>query len=335
MYRAAVIGCGDVSAVHFAALKASDDVELVAVCDTEPARLAEAAHHHAVAGYSDFWTLYESERPDVVHICTPHNQHVPAAVAALERGINVICEKPLASRLDQGQMLLDAAESSTAKIGICFQNRYNTAVSALQERVSSGEFGAIKAASGTVMWSRDADYYQARPWRGTWQGSGGGLLMNQAIHTLDLLQWMMGQVVEVSASASTRVLNAAIEVEDTAELVLSHANGIRSLFYASNNNGINEPITLSIECEKASLYLRGDLTITHQAGLVEVVAESRNDGGGRDYWGSSHARLITDFYAQLESAQPFWIDPAEAMKTLRIIKEVYAQSQLGSPEQIA
>ncbi|MGA7205955.1 MAG: Gfo/Idh/MocA family oxidoreductase [Specibacter sp.] len=335
MPRVAVIGAGDVSTIHFEAIAAIDGAELVAVCDTDPGRLASASEAHGVPGYADVAAMLDEVRPDVVHVCTPHNQHADPAIAALERGINVISEKPLASTLADGERLAAAAAASTARIGICFQNRYNQAVQVMASRLASGEFGAVQGGSGTVMWSRDAAYYENRPWRGTWAGGGGGLLMNQAIHTLDLLQWMMGEVASVSGHAATHALGDAIDVEDTAELVLTHGNGVRSVFYATLANSVNAPITVDIVAEKATLHLRGDLTITHADGRVELVAERRAASGGRDYWGVSHQLLIEDFYSQLGQDGPFWIDPVEARKSLRIIKDVYAQSYPDALEQVS
>lgn len=335
MTRVAIIGCGDVATVHFEAVSAIAGAVLVAVCDTDPARLAAASEKYGVPGYSDVAALLDNVLPDVVHVCTPHNQHVDPAIAALERGINVISEKPLASTTADGERLAAAATASSARIGICFQNRYNLAVMAMAERLASGEFGAVVGGSGTVMWNRSADYYLNRPWRGSWEGGGGGLLMNQAIHTLDLLQWMLGEVTSVSGHAATRALGDTIDVEDTAELVLTHTNGARSVFFATLANPVNAPITVDIVTEKATLQLCGDLTITHDDGRVEVVQERRAASGGRDYWGVSHQLLIADFYSQLDQKGAFWIDPQEALKTLRIIKDVYAQSYPGQLAEVS
>lgn len=326
MPRVAIIGCGDVATVHFEAIAAIDAAELVAVCDTDPGRLAAAVAAHEVPGYGTVEELLKGAAVDVVHVCTPHNQHADPVIAALERNVNVISEKPLASTVADGERVASAAQLSTARVGICFQNRYNQAVQALQERLFSGEYGAVLGGSGTVMWHRNADYYESRPWRGTWSGGGGGLLMNQAIHTLDLLQWLMGDVTAVSGHTATRALAETIEVEDTAELMLTHRNGARSVFYATLANTVNAPITVDIATEKAQFHLRGDLTITHDDGRVEVVRERRAEAGGRDYWGASHQLYIADFYSQLGQDGNFWIDPKEALKTLRIIKAAYAQS---------
>lgn len=335
MPRVAVIGCGDVATVHFEAIGVLADATLVAVCDTDPTRLAAAMAVHNVPGYSDHVRMLEQEQIDVVHVCTPHNEHAQPAIDALERGINVISEKPLASTLAEGERLVAAAAASTARMGVCFQNRYNSAVQALRDRLDSGEFGAIRGGAGTVMWNRNADYYQNRPWRGTWAGGGGGLLMNQAIHTLDLLQWLIGEVSAVHGHAATNALGGVIDVEDTAELFLTHLNGAQSVFYATLANAVNAPITVDIATEKAQFSLRGDLTITHADGRVEVVEERRAGSGGRDYWGVSHQLFIADFYAQLGNEGAFWIDATEAQKTLRIIKDVYAQSYPGQLAEVS
>ncbi len=326
MRTAAVIGCGDVSAVHFEAIAANPGIELTAVCDADPSRLAAAVMLHGVKGYADHHALLEAERLDVVHICTPHSRHASMAMDALERGVNVLLEKPLAHTLAQGEQLVQAAARSCAKIAVCFQNRYNEPVQAMHALLSSGELGTVTGGAATVMWSRTAAYYQDRPWRGTWSGSGGGLMMNQAIHTLDLLQWLVGEVSGISGHAASRLLGDVIEVEDTAELALTHGNGARSVFYATLANSVNAPVTLDIVTEKAVLSLRNGLTVAYPDGRVEVVPERESSSSGRAYWGFSHELLIQDFYSSLNRSGPFWISPAEALKSLRIVKSLYAQS---------
>ena len=259
MPKAAIIGCGDVSIVHFEALAGMDDAELVAVCDTDPERRAAAQEAHGVPGFEDYRDMLEVAAPDVVHITTPHHEHAAIAIDCLRRGVNVVLEKPLAHTLAEGERLLAAAAESTARIGLCFQNRYNAPVQEMRRLLDSGELGKVLGASATVMWHRNADYYLDRPWRGSWGGGGGGLMMNQAIHTVDLLQWLVGDVVSLSGSASTHALGDAIEVEDTAEFAAIHSNGARSVFYATLANTVNAPVTLDISTEKATLSLRGDL----------------------------------------------------------------------------
>lgn len=324
--RAAVVGCGDISALHFDALSRLPGVRLVAVVDEHPERLATAVTAHGAPGYADFVAMLDEQRPTVVHICTPHSEHAWMTLACLERGINVVTEKPLAHTLADGEALAAAAALGGAKVAVCFQNRYNPTVVALKAALNSGTLGAITAAHATVVWFRGAAYYRDRPWRGTWAGSGGGLLMNQAIHTVDLLQWLVGDVVKTTGGASNRSLQGVIEVEDTADFVLEHADGVRSVFFATLANAANAPVTIDIVTEKATLHLRGDLTIRYADGSVEVIADAPARPGERSYWGVSHELLIHDFYARLDEPGAFWIDPAEALKSLRIVKDVYAQS---------
>ena len=335
MPKAAIIGCGDVSIVHFDALAGMDDAELVAVCDTDPARRAAAQEAHGVPGFADYRDMLEAAAPDVVHITTPHHEHAAIAIECLRRGVHVVLEKPLAHTLAEGQRLLAAAAESTAKIGLCFQNRYNAPVQEMRRLLDSGELGKVLGASATVMWHRQPDYYLSRPWRGSWGGGGGGLMMNQAIHTVDLLQWLVGDVVALAGSASTHALAEAIEVEDTAEFAALHSNGARSVFYATLANTLNAPVTLDISTEAAALSLRGDLTVTYGDGRSKVVPERATGSGGRSYWGVSHALLIADFYAGLGQPGPFWIDAAEGAKSLRIVKELYRQSYPGSEEKVS
>lgn len=332
MIRVAIIGCGDVSSVHFGAIEGAEEAELVAVCDSDTVRLATAQAQYSVPGYEDYRQMLAQVRPDVVHICTPHSQHAAIAVEALERDVNVILEKPLAHTLAEGQRLVAASARSSAKIGICFQNRYNATAQAMHACLSTGELGKVLGASATVMWSRTAEYYDSRPWRGSWSGGGGGLMMNQAIHTLDLLQWLVGDVESVQGSTATRVLGETIEVEDTAEFVLEHTNGARSVFFATLANATNAPITLDVVTENATLSLRGDLLVSHADGRTEVIPERAAKAGGRNYWGASHELLIRDFYSQLSAPGAFWIDPTEAAKSLRVIKHLYAMNypELGS-----
>lgn len=326
MPTAAVIGCGDVSCVHFEAIAANPKIDLVAVCDTDPGRLAAAVAAFDVAGFADHQQLIEEMRPDVVHVCTPHHQHVSVAVDCLENGINVIIEKPLAHTMAEGRRLVDVAQQSAAKAAVCFQNRYNATAQAMHQVLTSGELGTVLGASATVMWQRSAEYYRAKPWRGRWETSGGGLLMNQAVHTVDLLQWLVGDVTDVQGHVGTHVLGEDIEVEDTAEMVLSHSNGARTVFYATLANVVNSPVMIDIYTEAATLSLRGDLTVTYADGRSQTVVERLTPSTGKDYWGPSHELLIRDFYARLDDPEPFWINPAEAAKSLSIIKHLYAYS---------
>jgi UDP-N-acetyl-2-amino-2-deoxyglucuronate dehydrogenase len=324
--RVAVVGCGDVSIVHFEAIEAIADGELVAVCDSDPATLRATAARYRVPGFADHRQLVDAVAPDVVHICTPHDQHADLAIDCMRLGAGVLLEKPLAHTPAEGDRVVMVAAEYGAKIGVCFQNRYNATAQAIHSALESGRLGAVLGGFGAVMWRRPAAYYQARPWRGRWQSSGGGVMINQAIHTLDLLQWFLGEVTQFQGGVSKRLLSGDREVEDTADLLLDHSSGARSVLFATGANVVDSPVTLEIVTEEATLHVRGDLTITYSDGRVETIPERVAGSSGRAYWGVSHQLLIRDFYDRLADDEPFWISPAEAAKSLRVIGELYAQS---------
>ncbi len=328
MPRVAVIGCGVVSVVHFEAIAAIDGAELVGVADLDPATAEAAEERYGVPSATDLESLIAEVSPDVVHVCTPHDAHVPVSLAALQAGIAVLQEKPVACTVAEADRLVDAAENGRTKIGICFQNRYNATSQALRSILDSGELGSVIGASATLMWNRPPAYYTARPWRGRFATSGGGVLINQAIHMLDLLLWLLGDAVTVNGSATRRLLDGVVEVEDTADMVLQHSSGARSVFFATVANTVDAPVTLDIATERATLSLRGDLTVRHADGRSEVIRERVAASSGRAYWGVSHEVLIRDFYSRLDDPEPFWISPREAVRSLAVIEQVYAQSAL-------
>lgn len=352
--RIGLIGYGDVSVVHLEAIQNVPGLELVGIADTDPAARARATEKTGTAAFATTAELIEQARPDAVHVTTPHDQHVDPSLTALEAGVHVLQEKPLANTLAEGQRLVDglaAATSSSAtagtspaapaagapsvgpKVGICFQNRYNLASQKLHEMLRSGQLGAVRGAWASMVWTRTAAYYRAKPWRGTWDQAGGGLLINQAIHTLDLVQWLVGPVERTEGHVSTRRFGDVIEVEDTADLLLHHAGGVTTSFYATLTAPQNRPVEIELDCENAYVELRGGLN----GGLIIRWADGREDrygdrvvvSSGRAYWGVSHELLIRDFYDGLERPEPFWIGPNEAMASLQILTDAYRATGVG------
>lgn len=324
--RAAIIGWGDVATVHREAIDAIAGVELVGVVDTDPARREAAERDLGVPAFDTVDALVNAVDPDVVHVTTPHDQHVSASLAALALGVHVVQEKPIAASLADAQRLVDAAPGARAKIGICFQNRYNVSSQELRRLLDSGALGAVRGAYASVVWTRTADYYAAKPWRGSRARAGGGLLINQAIHTLDLVQWFLGDVVDVKGHVAQNKFGDVIEVEDTAEMLFTHASGVQSSVYATLTAPQHRAVEIELDCENAYVSLRNGLTVTWADGRVETFDERRANSGGRSYWGVSHELLIRDFYTCVDDPEPFWIGPAEAMKSLEMLKRTYEVS---------
>ena len=331
MRRAALVGYGDVAVIHVEAFDAIDDIELVGVCDTDPAALALASESTGVPGYASLAELLAAARPDVVHVTTPHDQHVDPTLQCLAAGVHVLQEKPLAHTIAEGQRLVDWASADgtrpgAPKLGVCLQNRYNVSSIELRRLLDSGELGAVRGAYASVVWTRTPEYYLAKPWRGQADRAGGGLLINQAIHTLDLLQWFLGDVVGVRGHVSTDRYAAVSEVEDTAQMLLTHASGVETAFYGTLTAPTHRPVEIELDCENAYVTLRDGLTVRWSDGRVDQYAERAVPSSGRTYWGVSHELLIRDFYDRLDDPEPFWIGPAEAMKSLRILKRTYEVS---------
>ncbi len=327
-----LIGCGAISANHFKALKQLDGAKLVAVCDCDPAHLAKAMEEQQVKGYADDHDLLADPEVDVVHVCTPHYLHHQMTVDALKAGKHVLSEKPMAIHLSDAEDMARTARETGRQLGICFQNRYNGATLRIRSLLDSGEAGKVLGGHGTVIWDRGEAYYASVAWRGKWATEGGGVLINQAIHTLDLLRDFAGDpVVDVKCSMSAKRLEDTIEVEDTCDLLMTTSGGARLLFYASNGSVGNTSVQVYLKCEKATIHMVGSrVTVCWNDGRVESEDYASGRQWGKDYWGDGHAHLIADFYRCLKENKPFPIDGDEALKTTRIVEAAYTAAHAGN-----
>lgn len=331
-WRAAVVGCGDVSVNHFDAIADNSDIELVAVADTDPARRRMASAANGVPGFATVDDLLDAVPVDVVHVCTPHDQHVPVSLSALRRGVNVLQEKPLATTMADGRELAESVEAGTAKFAVCYQNRYNEASRRAHDLIQSGALGEIRGGYGSCVWTRTVDYYRARPWRASWRQAGGGVLINQSIHTLDLLQWLLGGVTDVHGWAGQLKFAGITEVEDTAAARFNHPGGQTSTFFATLADEVGRPAEVEIVGSRGSVLIRDGLQVQLADRQATFFPEPHASGRGRSYWGYSHARLIADFYAKLLDPEPFWIGAREALTSLWMVKRIQEQSSgLGGP----
>ena len=235
MFKTAVIGCGVISHVHIPVLMEMENVHLCAVCDVDPSKKPELPED--VHFYTDYEALYEAEKPDVVHILLPHYLHYPVSRYFAERGVHVFCEKPAALNGDQLEEFIQLEEDHPElKIGICFQNRFNDTTIQLKKLLDSGKFGRIQNLFALNPWARDQAYYDAGPWRGDFQLSGGGCMINQAIHLIDLMGLLCGPVKSLKGTA-LNLMELSTDVEDTAVCRMEFENGARGIFFATNANG--------------------------------------------------------------------------------------------------
>ncbi len=326
MSTAAVIGIGDISALHLDAIRTNPRIELVGVCDLDPQRAEAGGRAFGVPFFTDHRELLRVVAPEVVHITTPHHQHVPVALDALDAGAHVLTEKPIGQSVAAGRRLVERAAGSDRKVGVVFQNRYNPTALAIKEVLASGVLGPVTGGRAAVWWFRPTSYYAAAPWRGRWETAGGGVLINQAIHTLDLLLWFLGAPRVVNGVAATLALADTIEVEDTATIVIDHDSGVRSTLFATNTHHTNTDVELEVSGRDGSVRLvGGEVWLTDAAGNRRIATDTQA-GGERSYWGKGHSLLIDDFHASLEDPDPFWIGPADGLIPLQVLREVYRQS---------
>lgn len=331
---AAIIGAGAIFPLHAQAIKKLDGVDLRIVVDNDSAKADQAAaEYHCEAAY-DYRTLLEREDIHVVHLCTPHHLHADMAISLLRSGKHVLTEKPMAQDLNTSEKLLRESLHSKAQLGIVFQNRYNASSRKIRELIDAGTLGRLLGLKGIVTWHRDEAYYTSSPWRGRWATEGGGVLINQSIHTLDLLQWFGGEVASIQGSVSADALAETIEVEDTAHASLRFTNGARGLFYATNAYATNSPVELELVFEQGVLQQRNDCLYLIRADSETLLCEppsSIDEQGlitGKSYWGSSHQQLIADFYDHIRSGAIFPIDGEEGIKTIRLIADLYSSSRM-------
>lgn len=324
MLKAAIIGCGAIAQVHKQVLLSLPEAELVACCDTRAERAKSFASPGKLHAYSDLEEMLAIEKPDVVHLCVPHPLHTPLAALCVKRGIHVFTEKPPVVTEAQWEVF-SALEQEKARVGICFQNRYNHSVWAARQKLLSGEVGGILGARAFLTWHREPEYYTASDWRGSWKTEGGGVLINQAIHTLDLLVYLMGTPVSVHSHMSNHSLQKEIEVEDTLEADIRFQSGANALFYATNAYCCNAPVLVELTCKNATLRLEGDtLTVYWPDGMVQ------REGGagsvlGKDYWGSSHLACIRDFYRSILEERPYQNDISSVRDTMKLMLQMYSR----------
>lgn len=326
--KVAVVGCGCISVMHLDSIIALPESILVGVCDIKPERAKKAANKYNTKAYTDYMEMFKSEKPDVVHICLPHYLHTVVSKDAFNLGINVICEKPMSIKYQDALDAVEEAEKLNVKYGIIFQCRYNTPSELVKRRIIDGKLGAVKCGRTTLTWYRPDDYYDSSDWKGTWDKEGGGVVIDQAIHSLDLANWFIdSSPIEIQSTLHNRNHKIMI-VEDSAEGLIKYENGVILSFYAMNNYLFDEPIEIRLLCENGTVRLSHDeAIINYNDGSVETVKNKPQTlveySGGKSYWGTQHAVQIHQFYKSIIENEPLEISGREALKIQKIICDIY------------
>lgn len=252
----AVVGCGAISSVHFKGIHNSEGAELVAVCDIDQEAGDKAAKEHNVPVYYSIEELLKQDNIDVVNICTPSYLHPEQTIAAAKAGKHVFVEKPMAIHLKDIEPMIRACKENNVRLATVFPRRMSPQARYLRNLISKGELGKLSLCSAYAKIYRSQEYYDSAGWRGTWEYDGGGAMMNQGIHTVDLLQWIVGPVS--SLYGNSQAILRDIEVEDTVTSLLEFENGAMGVLEITTTAVINEQQRLEIHGEKGSAIFTGD-----------------------------------------------------------------------------
>ena len=316
--KACIVGCGNISKMHVQALLRNGHT-IGALCDIDKSKAAALKEAYGLDCpiYDDYLSMLTQIRPDAVHILTPHYLHADMCIESLRMGVNVLCEKPLCIRSEDIVRIKAAARESEASLGVVLQNRYNN-TNLQVKRMLEGQ--QVIAGFGNVVWKRDAEYYTSSNWKGKWATEGGGALINQALHTLDLMQWYMGVPDYVTAHKHTNRLKGVIEVEDTLSAYFEYKDGRRFDFYCSNCSGAMFPVQIMLATPEHKITLHPDhLIVDSQYRQAEVSGATV----GKECWGDGHSKLIGDYYRHLSEGSKFWLDADEGAKVVSMILAAY------------
>jgi UDP-N-acetyl-2-amino-2-deoxyglucuronate dehydrogenase len=354
--RFAILGCGVIGPHHAKAIAGLQSAELVAVADIVPELAEELAEEYGCAHYSSLEEMLSGVDLDAVCVCTPSGMHADGAVTALEAGKHVVIEKPVDVTLEAADRLIEVHRAAGGRVAVVSQHRFEAATQAVHEALARGEFGRLTSGSADVRWWRSQAYYDSGGWRGTWELDGGGVLINQAIHSIDLLQWLMGQVVEVT-SYTGLIAHERIEVEDTAVAILKFTNGALGSIVATTAAYPGLTTRIAVHGDRGSAIIDDDeLTYFHAAGegqegevygagggenQAEEVMERYGQAGPGPGAGAdpgslsmSHHDQIRDFVEAVRDGREPLVNLQEGRKPLAIIQGIYESARTDGPVRI-
>jgi UDP-N-acetyl-2-amino-2-deoxyglucuronate dehydrogenase len=322
----AIVGTGMVARYHAQAIRSTAGTRLVGVCRADVAR---KAHAEAELG-APCETSYEAvlARPDVdaVCLCTPSGLHAIQAVQAARAGKHVLVEKPMALTLEDAESMIRACASAGVRLGVVLQRRADPSFQAVRASITAGALGTPVLGTATVPYLRGQSYYDSAAWRGTWAQDGGGALMNQGIHVVDLLLWLMGDVSEVSARTAT--LAHEIEVEDCATATLRFASGALGSLAATTAAAPGFPHRVEVYGSRSGIQIEGE--------TVMRPGEARHDpasaGAGASPTGISvigHTRILDDFAAAVREGRAPLVPGEEGRRSLALVLAVYESARTG------
>lgn len=338
----ALIGCGRIAVNHIKAVL-NNQLELVAVCDILPEKMEallakyDLQNDASIARYTDYKRLL-AEHPELqlISIATESGLHAEIALACIDAGVNVIIEKPLAMRMADADEIIRRSGEKHVKVAACHQNRFNVAVQELRHALEAGRFGRLSHGSIHVRWNRDRSYYDQAPWRGTW-AQDGGCLMNQCIHGIDLLRWMLGDEVDEVYGATRQQFHGYLEAEDVGLAVVKFKNGaIGTIEGTVNVYPKNLEETLYVFGETGTVKLGG--TSTNNIDVWNFADESDADAKNKglqeatsNVYGNGHTSLFADMMDAIEHDRRPYVDAVAGRNALEMVLAIYKSQKTGLP----
>ncbi len=332
--RFGIIGCGLISNWHADAILQIEGTQLVGATDVnEKARAAFASKYNILA-FNSVEELLASNNVDIVCICTPSGLHAPLAVKAANAGKHVIVEKPMAITLKQADEVIEACEKNNIKAAVISQSRFTNTTCKLKDAVDKGLLGRLVSGDAYMKFYRSQEYYDSGGWRGTWEMDGGGALMNQGIHSVDLIQYIMGPVKTIFAY--TRTLARKIEVEDTAAAVLEYENGALGVIQATTSIYPGLPRRIEVSGDKGTIIVDGH-SITNWTiegseipDDIKIGKAARTSASEPAAFGiEGHIMQISDMVDAIKNNRKPLVDQYEGKKPVEIILAIYESSKTG------
>lgn len=335
----ALIGCGRIATNHMKAA-INNKLEIVAVCDVLPEKMeALLAKHNlqadtSIKRYEDYKQMIVEEKPELVSIATESGIHAEIALYCIEQGINLIIEKPMVMSIEDADKIIKLSEEKGVKVSACHQNRFNVAIQKLRKAVEAGRFGKLSHGSIHVRWNRDHGYYDQASWRGTW-AQDGGALMNQCIHGIDLLRWMMGDEIEEIYGATRQQFHDYLEAEDVGMAVVKFKNGaIGTIEGTTNVYPKNLEETLYIFGENGTVKIGG--TSTNNIDVWDFADETEEDGKNKglkeetsNVYGNGHTSLFADVIDAIQNDRKPYVDAVAGRNALETVLSIYKSQKTG------
>ena len=326
-----IIGTGAIAGHHITSIQKIPDCEVVALASSTAERAKAAEAQFGIKAYSDYQEMFQQETLDVVCVLTKSGNHLEPTLAAAQSGVHVITEKPLEVNLDRADQMIEACKKAKVHLACIFQNRFTQAFQDLKLAVSQGKLGRLILGNAYIKWYRNESYYQSSDWKGTIDGDGGAALINQGIHTIDLLLDIMGPVANVSAKVRTKVHQ--IEGEDLGLALLEFESGALGSIQASTAAYPGYPERLEVFGERGSIILEGGKI--HSWNIMGedakeasiTIASGAADPMAIDY--QLHLKQITQIVNDIRQNRSHPIDGTAARKSLSLIQAIYQSSKLG------